>query len=145
MLSHRVRNVEILRWITWGLTVVSLAGGALTAFFLFVAHLIQSTAEISSWSVAVDPQRQACMTSAVVTVVCSLLAIGFFIWHRIARNILDRYAATHCSQCGFDLGSIIQERRNARNATSLVGEPLPTSLYFEVTCQVCKTQRVVRE
>jgi hypothetical protein len=144
MLSRRVRNVAILQLITWGLMMVSLAGWVLTAFFFYVAHLIQSTAEISSWSVPVDPQWQVSKTSLVVSAVCSPLAIGFFIWHRIARNVLERYAATHCSECGFDLGNIIEKRRRARNAP-LVDEMPPTSLYFEVTCEVCKTQRVIRE
>jgi len=144
MLSRRVRNVVILQWIMWGLTMVSLAGWMLTAFYFYVAHLIQSSAEISSWSAPVDPQWQAGKTSLFVSAVCSPLAIGLFVWHRIASNVLGRYAATHCSECGFDLGSIIEKRRRARNAP-LVDEMPPTSPYFEVTCEVCKTQRVVRE
>ncbi len=140
MLVRRDRVVDILSWTTWGFRWIGIAGGVLVIFFFFVAFTGQHIPDTN-----VDHQWRACKIAFIVGLSSLFVALGTGIWHRFATTALERYLDTHCANCDFNLGPLINERKDARCTTFEAGEVIRNSLFLDITCPKCKTSRVVHE
>jgi len=112
----------------------------LTIIYFFAAY----TGEyVRDWNV--EPVWRKFKVSAIATSACGLAALIFHVSARTAARALERYTEKHCSDCGYDLASVITEKLEKRKQDRKTGAALHGSLYFDIYCPKCKCQRTLRE
>lgn len=140
MLSDRLRRVEHLKLMFRVFAVVGIAG-AISAIILFFAAYTGQFIPDSD----VQWVWRSFTISMGATGLCGLLALSFYVLKVQAAKALERYSEAHCGECGYDLASLIGEKKEQRKEDRKSGTALHGSLYYDIYCPNCKCQRTMRE